>query len=276
MGDGSRSISELLEELNLKRANNPHNAAFKEANLDDPVVIQELASQGFSTDSIPERGHKVWIRRNSNLSTGGLLEDWSEQVHPDNARLAEQAAKAVNVDICGVDLILPDVTTSWREAGGVICEVNATAAAAHDNGGRCIAEYLVPDQGGGCIPKIVFLTDKIKKWDPKAIGKACFREFRNGAWLMPGGVYHAGAMTKFARRMDLLEAVDALLMNREVEAIAIPLHSSKLLPLAASIGPVDILVGDIFVDTAGQQHLPFLREISLMSLEQFLSASAGV
>jgi hypothetical protein len=46
-------------------------------------------------------------------------------VHPDNRDMAVRAAKAIGLDVCGVDFITADVSESYRDVGGGICEVNA-------------------------------------------------------------------------------------------------------------------------------------------------------
>ena len=46
-------------------------------------------------------------------------------VHPDNIALAVRAARIVGLDIAGVDFLCPDISRSWRDVGGAICEVNA-------------------------------------------------------------------------------------------------------------------------------------------------------
>jgi cyanophycin synthetase len=59
-----------------------------------------------------------------NIGRGGTPVAVTERVHPDNRRLAERAAKALRLDIAGIDMLIPDIARSWREAGGVICEIN--------------------------------------------------------------------------------------------------------------------------------------------------------
>ena len=39
--------------------------------------------------------------------------------------MAMRAASAIGLDVAGVDFITPDVTRSYREVGGAICEINA-------------------------------------------------------------------------------------------------------------------------------------------------------
>src|SRR5690606_23897542 len=61
----------------------------------------------------------------ANISTGGTAQDVTAQVHPGNRWLVERAARIIGLDIAGVDFLCPDISRSWREAGGAICEINA-------------------------------------------------------------------------------------------------------------------------------------------------------
>jgi cyanophycin synthetase len=65
------------------------------------------------------------LRRTANLSTGGTAADVTDLVHPDNAEMAVRAVQAVGLDVGGVDFLTPDVTRSYKEIGGAVCEVNA-------------------------------------------------------------------------------------------------------------------------------------------------------
>ena len=48
-------------------------------------------------------GAKVRIRRNANLSTGGTATDVTDEVHPEIAACAVDAARAIGLDIAGVN-----------------------------------------------------------------------------------------------------------------------------------------------------------------------------
>ena len=67
----------------------------------------------------------VLLRSTGNLSTGGTAVDMTDSIHPDNRDMAERAARAVGLDVCGVDFITKDVTRSYKDIGGGICELNA-------------------------------------------------------------------------------------------------------------------------------------------------------
>ena len=60
----------------------------------------------------------------SNISTGGTSIDCTDEIHPYNVAIAEQAARVIGLDVAGIDLIAPDVAKSVLETGGAICEVN--------------------------------------------------------------------------------------------------------------------------------------------------------
>ena len=59
------------------------------------------------------------------MSTGGTSIDRTDEIHPDNAEIARQAAMVVGLDVAGIDFIIPDIARSVRETGGGIVEVNA-------------------------------------------------------------------------------------------------------------------------------------------------------
>jgi cyanophycin synthetase len=65
----------------------------------------------------------VNLRDNANLSTGGLAADVTDRVHETIRLIAERAARAIGLDICGIDFVLPDIEQPFS-AGGIV-EVNA-------------------------------------------------------------------------------------------------------------------------------------------------------
>ena len=67
----------------------------------------------------------VYLRKTANLSTGGTAIDVTDVIHPDNRLMAERAIRAVGLDIGGVDFLTTDITQSYRDTGGAICEINA-------------------------------------------------------------------------------------------------------------------------------------------------------
>lgn len=50
----------------------------------------------------------------------GSIEDVTASVDPDNRALVERAARVVGLDIAGVDVLTPDISRPWHEAGGAV------------------------------------------------------------------------------------------------------------------------------------------------------------
>ncbi|WP_343347306.1 acetate--CoA ligase family protein [Sphingomicrobium sp. XHP0239] len=158
MGNGQSSVLELVAALNAEpgRGDDTH-SRLKRISLGEREGSL-LAVQDLSPDSIPEDGRFVRLARKSNVTAGGTPIAVTEDMHPDNAALAARAAEVLHLDIAGVDLILPDISRSWRETGGAICEVNANP----ELGGTTslhlypwLLQRLVPR--GGHVPTIALL-----------------------------------------------------------------------------------------------------------------------
>ncbi len=125
VGDGKHTVAKLVAAVNSDpRRGVGHEKALTRIEIDDQA-LRMLAAAGLGPDAIPEADRTVFLRATANLSTGGTAVDVTELVHPDNREMAERAAATIGLDVCGVDFLTQDVSHSWVEAGGAICEVNA-------------------------------------------------------------------------------------------------------------------------------------------------------
>lgn len=124
-GDGVSTVGQLLERLNADPRRGTGAPFFMKPIPLDDEARECLSEQKLRVDSVPVAGRWIALRRIANVHVGGSAEDVTESVHPDNRRLAERAARIVGLDIAGLDFLTPDITRSWREVGGAICEVNA-------------------------------------------------------------------------------------------------------------------------------------------------------
>jgi len=152
VGDGRTSIAGLVEKANEDpRRGVGHENMLTRIELDQ-LSEDILKEAGLSFDSTPAAGETVFLRRTANLSTGGTAVDVTDIVHPDNRLMAERAIKAVGLDIGGVDFLTEDITKSYRDTGGAICEINA---------GPGIRMHIAPSEGeprdvGGKVIDMLF------------------------------------------------------------------------------------------------------------------------
>ena len=125
VGDGVSTIESLIAKTNLDpRRSDGHATPLSYLKIDD-IARGVLAEQSLTPTSVPADGQTVLIRRNANLSTGGTATDVTDRVHPDNALLAIDAARAVGLDIAGVDIVALDIGRPLKAQNGGVVEVNA-------------------------------------------------------------------------------------------------------------------------------------------------------
>lgn len=125
MGDGTHDIRLLVDTVNADpRRGDGHASSLTKIRMDD-IALSELARQGFTPDSIPPLGVEVLLRGNGNLSTGGTATDVTDEVHPDTAFRACEAAGVIGLDICGVDVVVERIDLPLEAQSGVVVEVNA-------------------------------------------------------------------------------------------------------------------------------------------------------
>ncbi len=125
VGDGSLSVRELIEVVNQDpRRGLGHEKVLTRLDIDHQAE-RLLAKLGYDADSVPADGEVVYLRSTANLSTGGTAVDVTDVVHPDIVEMAQRAARAIDLDVCGVDYLTTDITQSYKATGGAICEVNA-------------------------------------------------------------------------------------------------------------------------------------------------------
>jgi len=125
VGDGESTVTELVAKVNTDpRRGTGHSTPLTRIRLDD-IAKGRLAEQGLTVDSVPDRGRRVILRNNANLSTGGTATDVTDDVHPAVAARCIAAAQMIGLDICGVDVVCETVQRPLEEQRGGIVEVNA-------------------------------------------------------------------------------------------------------------------------------------------------------
>lgn len=124
-GDGQHSVEELIAEVNAGPLRGQGYTNLLVAITIDNHTHEALARQGLTISSVPEAGRHVPVKLICNASVGGTTSDFSDHIHPENARIAVMAARVVGLDIAGVDIRTEDISVPLRESGGVVLEINS-------------------------------------------------------------------------------------------------------------------------------------------------------
>ncbi|EME8096363.1 bifunctional glutamate--cysteine ligase GshA/glutathione synthetase GshB [Enterococcus faecium] len=123
IGDGIRTVKELVEEKNsdpLRGTN--HRAPLELIQLGEleQLILKE---QGLTIESVPQANQIVYLRENSNISTGGDSIDMTDEFSEAYKKIAVSAVEALGAKISGIDLIIPDKEidpTTDKKAYGII------------------------------------------------------------------------------------------------------------------------------------------------------------
>lgn len=261
-GDGERSVIKLVEQLNAdpRRGTGTH-SPLKALVLDEEAKYL-LQHQHLTEESVPEAGQFVRLRRAANVASGGTPVAVFEQVHPDNCRLAVRAAEALRLDMAGIDLLIPDISKSWRETGAYICEVNGQPNLGQTTAAHLYApilKQLIP--GSGRVPTflIVGAADP-RAWLAAVSAALAAQGLRVGA-VGPHGVSLGGEWLSRGP-VSPYAGVQMLALNRSVGAIVVAINDDGCLRTGLPVDRYDCLI------LAGA-HLHSVRADKVQNLEQW-------
>lgn len=198
IGDGVRTVAELVEDKNRDpRRGIGHENVMTRIEI-DAAVMKYLESQSISSQSVPDKGRKVFIRQTANLSSGGSAVDCTDLIHPDNVSAAVRAAEAVGLDVAGIDFVTPDIARSWREVGGGVIEVNAgpglrmhlsPSEGAARNVAAPILDTLFAGSARATIPVVAITGTNGKSTTVRMVARILRRKYRNVGFTSTSGIY---------------------------------------------------------------------------------------
>jgi len=162
VGDGARTILELIEDVNRHPARGDHHERPLTKIKIDPAMMEFMKRRGLAVNQVPEWGEVVYLRECANLSTGGTACDVTDFIHPQIVAMCERAARIIGLDICGIDLILDNISRPMGPDNGIV-EVNAApglrmhvspSEGLSRDVGETIIDMLYPGGATGRIPII--------------------------------------------------------------------------------------------------------------------------
>lgn len=149
-GDGQHTIRELVATKNTNPLRGrDHRSPLERIKLGE-IELLMLEQQGYKADDILPKGGQVFLRRNSNISTGGDSIDMTEAMHPSYKKLAAEMATAIGAWVCGVDLIIPDSTLPASKK-----EPNCTCIELNFNPSMYMHTYCTEGPGQSITPNIL-------------------------------------------------------------------------------------------------------------------------
>ncbi len=245
-GDGASTIEELVDRVNCDPQRGMPFERLREKIVIDDEALKHLALVGLTPHAIPGPGQVVRLRGTANISRGGMSIDVTDEVHPDNRRIAERAARLIGLDVAGIDFLTADIRRSWREVPSAILEVNSTPGLRPHLGSNLqrdvvspIIDHLFPAPANGRVPT-VGITGSVGKTTTThmvaaimaAAGKVVAMTTTQGAWIGNERV-RDGDLAGGAVALQLLQ-------DPTVDAAAFELSRGGLLKSGMSLDGVDV------------------------------------
>ena len=242
IGDGKSTVQQLIDISNLtRRAGSNTGYALVTIGISDEL-LDMLARQGQTLDSTPAAGQKVVLERAPSIAGGGDVLPVFDVIHPDNAAIAERAARLLRLDIAGIDFLSTDITRSWRDVGGWITEVNSQPQ---------ISPLSRPDIYPSLMRRLVTAEGRIPValvlgGDDMAAMAAAVRARLAGSGICAGVA--AISDVTIGREVighgtfDAFSAVQALLTDTTVEAVVLFTNGPELVRHGLPFDRFDLLV----------------------------------
>lgn len=262
VGDGARTIKQLIHALNENRSINMISSQYFRPIAFDQIIEDHLASQGIKPEDIPETGRRLSLRSNANLSTGGMATDVTAMVHPSLKAMVAQMADSAGFGAAGFDYITTDISQSPWESGGAFIEMNTTPgidiavnAGWHvtDIGTRILGNAVgripidlhvvkqMPESLGSAdaqIPARRF--DAIVAGHELRVGEAVFRVEDNSPW----------AAVKAALRNKTIESLQIVCALEDILSHGLPVDRIARLTTDGVIIPADWM--SVLTDCSGE------------------------
>lgn len=127
-GDGTSSIRELVQLKNQDPLRGKgYRTPLEKIQLGEAEAIF-LKAQQKNFEYIPKSSETVFLRENSNISTGGDSIDFTDDILDSYKQIAIQAANALQVKITGLDMMIKDITAEPTPENYAIIELNFNPA----------------------------------------------------------------------------------------------------------------------------------------------------
>lgn len=197
-GDGICTIGQLIDRINSEpRRQNKEGNILQKIEIDE-VTLNILKKHHYTLDSVLPLNEELFIKETGNVSAGAIPADVTDELHPYNVILAERIAKLLDLDICGIDVMSPDLSVPLNENGGAIIEVNAApgirmhiepAEGKSRNAAGAIVEMLFPNAAPATIPIVAVTGTNGKTTATRLIAHIAHSSGLNTGFVTTEGIY---------------------------------------------------------------------------------------
>lgn len=125
IGDGENTIQKLIKIKNQDpHRGKSHESALVKIKIDGEVK-KNLKEKSLAIEHVPKKGEIIFLRKNSNISTGGDSVDVTDEAHPKIKILAPKIIRAIpGLPYAGFDFMTSNITKDPDKAEYAVIEIN--------------------------------------------------------------------------------------------------------------------------------------------------------
>ena len=270
-GDGERTIQDLIDITNQDpRRGYGHENVLTLISI-DAQTEKLLAARGYTLETVLPAGEMFCLKTTANISTGGTAIDRTDEVHPFNVSLFERIARIIGLDVAGIDVVAPDITTPLSENGGGIIEVNAAPGfrmhlAPSDGIGRNVAEHVIdmlfPPGTPSRVPVIAVTGTNGKTTTTRLIAHIVKNSGRNVGFTTTEGIYIGNSLIQPGDNTGPISA-QLVLKDPTVEIAVLETARGGIIRAGLGFDRCDIgVVLNVTVDHLGLKDIETIEDMA--------------
>ncbi len=271
IGDGEHTIQELIDLTNLDpRRGYGHENVLTQIDV-DAQTESLLAARKLSLDTVLGKDETFRLKTTANISTGGTAIDRTDEVHPFNVSLFERIARIIGLDVAGIDVVAPDLSTPLTENGGGIIEVNAAPGfrmhlAPSDGLARNVAEHVIdmlfPPGTPSRVPVIAVTGTNGKTTTTRLIAHILKNSGRNVGFTTTEGIYIGNSLIQPGDNTGPVSA-QLVLKDPTVEIAVLETARGGIIRAGLGFDRCDIgVVMNVTVDHLGLKDIETIEDMA--------------
>jgi cyanophycin synthetase len=124
-GNNKDTIQQLIDNLNANPLRQKGDKTIlSKVELDD-ITLDILKLKSYDLATVLKDKEILYLKNSGNMRLGGTAVDVTELVNPYAIFLAERAAKVIDLNVAGVDILAEDISKPFDISPGYVLEVNA-------------------------------------------------------------------------------------------------------------------------------------------------------